>query len=85
MELGENDFEIKLIEAGLHKGFFAGNKRQYDFSSLKMKGNYIEIEKKKRWVIRRSIIQWMGENTTQMPFKIELRYKDGKCYLVRMS
>jgi len=85
MELGQDDFEIKLIEAGLNKGFFAGNKSKYDFSVLKMKGHYMEIEKKKRWVIKKSIIYWMGENTNEKPFKVDLRYSDGKCYLVRMS
>jgi hypothetical protein len=83
MELEQTDFEIKLIERGLHKGHFAGNKSKYDFESLKIKGNHIEIDYKKRWAILNTAHTWMGKNMNC--FKVELRYKDGKCYLVRMS
>lgn len=83
MELEQDTFEIKLIEQGLHKGYFTTRKARYDFASLKKKGNYIEIEYKSRWSTLNCAYKWMGKNLNAFP--IELRYKDGKTYIVRMS
>lgn len=83
MESATEQLIISLREVGLEKGFFAGTKGKYNFALLEKMGDYMEIEKKRRHTTVNSCYLWMGKNLNA--FKIELRYRDGKCYMVRMS